>query len=199
MSIPAEHKALIFVGAIAVLGAAVRVLRASSEASAPAKQQALEHQMQRADSSWHSERDALKARGRGRGRGRGARDSDSTTDTTHRRRSAAPRDSVPRQLAPLERKGYIGKRLDLDVATAAQIDSLPGVAPGMAKRIVADRLMRGPFLSMNGLRRVSGVGPLFIQRIDSVVTFSGTMVQPNAGDTVILRRRPSRGGKRGVP
>jgi hypothetical protein len=69
----------------------------------------------------------------------------------------------------------------------------------MAKRIVADRLMRGPFLSMNGLRRVSGVGPLFIQRIDSVVTFSGTMVQPNAGDTVILRRRPSRGGKRGVP
>jgi hypothetical protein len=198
MSIPAEHKALIFVGAIAVLGAGVRVLRASSEASAPATQQALEHQMQRADSSWHSERDALKGRGRGRGRGRGARDLDSTTDTTHRRRSAAPRDSVPRQLAPLERKGYIGKRLDLDVATAAQIDSLPGVAPGMAKRIVADRLMRGPFLSMNGLRRVSGVGPLFIQRIDSVVTFSGTMVQPNAGDTVILRRRPSRGGKRGV-
>jgi hypothetical protein len=182
---------LIFVGAIAVLGAGVRVLRASNDAPPAANQQALEHQMQRADSSMRAEHEAK--RGRGRGRGRNSRDRDSTADTLRRRRTSAPRDTVARQLAPLERKGYIGNRLDLDVASAAQIDSLPGVAPGMAKRIVADRLVRGPFLSMNGLRRVTGVGPIFIQRIDSLVTFSGTMVQPNAADTVIPRRRSPRG------
>ena len=192
MSLPSEHKALIFVGAIAVLGAGVRVLRASSERTIPTTQQALEHQMLSADSSSRAEHAA--ARGRGRGRGRTDRASD--TDTLRKRRRTAPTDTTtsapPRPLSPLERKGYIGNRLDLDVATAAQVDSLPGVAPGMAKRIVADRMMRGPFLSMDGLRRVTGVGPLFVRRIDSLVIFSGTIAQPNATDTLIVKRRGGR-------
>jgi competence protein ComEA len=82
--------------------------------------------------------------------------------------------------------------LDLDVATAAQIDSLPGVTPLMARRIVADRIARGPFLSMNGLERVSGVGRLFIQKIDTLVTFSGTYRFPAATDTVIKKRKKKR-------
>jgi len=99
-------------------------------------------------------------------------------------------------MAPLERTGYVGRRLDLDVATAAQIDSLPGVSPAVAKRILADRRARGPFLSMNGLRRVSGIGPAFVARIDSLVTFSGTVVQPTYADTVIPRAKRARGDAR---
>jgi hypothetical protein len=57
----------------------------------------------------------------------------------------------------------------------------------MAKRIVADRMMRGPFVTRDGLRRVPGVGPAFLAKIDSLVTFSGTVVQPSASDTVIAR------------
>jgi competence protein ComEA len=88
----------------------------------------------------------------------------------------------------------VGNRLDLDVATAAQIDSLPGVTPLMARRIVADRMTRGPFLSADGLRRVSGVGSGFLKRIDTLITFSGTFIQSSASDTVIPKRRKARRG-----
>jgi hypothetical protein len=83
----------------------------------------------------------------------------------------------------------------LDVASSAQIDSLPGVTPLMAKRIVADRMARGPFLSTDGLRRVIGVGSGFLKRIDTLVTFSGTFVQANASDTIIPKRRKGRGSR----
>jgi competence protein ComEA len=93
----------------------------------------------------------------------------------------------------MDRKGYVNGRLDLDVATAAQIDSLPGVGPQLAKRIVLDRMQRGPFVNRDGLRRVSGVGPNLAQRIDSLVAFSGTVHWPEPGDTILpmrARRRP---------
>lgn len=77
----------------------------------------------------------------------------------------------------------------MDVATAAQIDSLPGITPTMARRIVADRMSRGPFLGLDGLRRVSGAGPMFVQRIDSLVTFSGVYRPGTPADTVIPKRR----------
>jgi len=91
--------------------------------------------------------------------------------------------------------GYLNGKLDLDVATAAQIDSLPGITPTIAKRIAADRMRRGPFLSLDGLRRVSGVGPALAKHLDSLVTFSGALVQGNAQDSSI-RARP-RKWKRG--
>jgi len=88
----------------------------------------------------------------------------------------------------------VGTRLDLDVASAAQIDSLPGVTPLMAKRIVTDRMARGPFMTSDGLRRVIGVGNGFLKRIDTLITFSGTFVQPSVSDSIIKKRRPRRGG-----
>jgi DNA uptake protein ComE-like DNA-binding protein len=214
MSLPSEHKALIFVGAVAVLGAGVRVVRASNGGAAPASQPALEHQLKSADSSALAAFARMNGRSRGSGGGRGrfaggvssgagaaAGAAGAPADTTKHRRPRRPRtDSAsraatnapmnpPQPIAPLDRRGHIGGRLDMDVATAAQIDSLPGVLPAMAKRIVADRLARGPFLTMNGLRRVSGVGPMFVANIDSLVMFSGTVVQPNFADTVIPRRK----------
>jgi hypothetical protein len=201
MSLPSEHKALLFVGAVAILGAGVRVVRAANARGAVSAQPALDRQRQSADSSARAESQrGAPGRSRGRGQGPGAQRAPTARGG---RASRAEGELQPRapasetsRLSPLERTGYIGGRLDLDVASAAQIDSLPGVAPAMAKRIVADRAMRGPFLSKNGLRRVSGVGPRFIDRIDSLIVFSGTIRQPTAIDTIIPRaaraRSPSR-------
>lgn len=98
-------------------------------------------------------------------------------------------------------RGYLSDKLDLDVATAAQLDSLPGVTPTMAKRIVADRMRRGPFLNRGGLRRVAGVHRSFLAKIDSLITFSGTIARPEVADTIILhpvaprnKRVPRRSG-----
>ncbi len=186
MSISSEHKALVFVGAVAVLGAGVRVARARG-GDAPAVQPALEHQIQASDSSKNAKSQ------------KGSRKKSSQPVDSSRAAAAAPKRAA-HGAGPLDRPGYINGKLDLDVATAAQLDSLSGVTPTMARRIVADRMRRGPFLSLDGLRRVPGAGPKFVAELDSLVTFSGTLRPGSPSDSVIpprvraKRAPPHRGG-----
>ncbi|MBX6332340.1 MAG: helix-hairpin-helix domain-containing protein, partial [Gemmatimonadaceae bacterium] len=62
--------------------------------------------------------------------------------------------------------------VDLDVASAAEIDRLPKIGPRLAARIVANRDSLGPFGSLEALRRVPGVGPAVARAIAPYVTFS---------------------------
>jgi hypothetical protein len=198
MSLRSDHKALIFIGVVAVLGAGVRVLRAANSDSSSHAQPALDVQARAADSAASAHRDGRAGNGSGgrQGRGRSGRAAADTTrrsarDTTRRKARDTTGKTVEGR-GPLDRAGYIGGKLDLDVATASQINALPGVTPAMAKRIVADRMMRGPFLSRDGLRRVPGAGPLFLRQIDSLVVFSGTFVAAAVSDTVIPRPKSKR-------
>jgi competence protein ComEA len=49
--------------------------------------------------------------------------------------------------------------VNLNTATADQLDTLPGVGPVLAQRIVAWRAAHGKFTSIDQLREVSGIGP----------------------------------------
>jgi hypothetical protein len=79
--------------------------------------------------------------------------------------------------APSGRGGARGGRsdgpVDMDVATAAQIEALPRIGPALAARIVANRDSLGGFHDLDGLRRVRGIGPSILQIISPLVTFSG--------------------------
>jgi competence ComEA-like helix-hairpin-helix protein len=103
------------------------------------------------------------------------------------RRKTKPKDSV---IAPAI--------IDMDIATAAQIETLRGIGPGLAKRIVADRDSLGPFGSLDELQRVKGVGPKLAAKIDSSVTFS-LLPRPHTTETsrsppsTESRRKPRRG------
>ena len=66
----------------------------------------------------------------------------------------------------------VPQRIDLDIASEEQIESLRGIGPAMAKRIIADRDSLGPFGSLKGLERVRGIGPKLAAKVDSSVTFS---------------------------
>lgn len=70
--------------------------------------------------------------------------------------------------------------IDLDIASAEEIETLRYIGPALAKRIVADRDSLGPFGSLDGLQRVKGVGPKLAARLDSTVTFS---LLPRPSDT----------------
>ena len=50
-------------------------------------------------------------------------------------------------------------RLDLNSASAAELQRLPGIGPVGAGRIVAERERNGPFRSPADLSRVTGFGP----------------------------------------
>ena len=199
MSLRPDQKALVFLGAVAVLGAAVRVSRAASRGDLPRNEQAaLDRQMASADSAANAGRSAERSRSpRCRGHRPKARSQTWPADSAS---SAADtgqgKPSRRKRGEPRTGPGYINGKLDLDVATASQIDSLPGVSPTMAKRIAADRMKRGPFLNLDGLRRVIGVGPSFARQLDSLVTFSGVYSQGAANDSAIRGRprKPKRGG-----
>lgn len=49
--------------------------------------------------------------------------------------------------------------LDLNSATAAQLETLPGIGPVLARRIVEYRTSRGRFQRLDDLLQVKGVGP----------------------------------------
>lgn len=60
-----------------------------------------------------------------------------------------------------------GEPVDLNRATAAELESLPGVGPVLAERILAWRDRNGPFPGVDALLEVSGVGPATLERLRS--------------------------------
>jgi competence ComEA-like helix-hairpin-helix protein len=64
-------------------------------------------------------------------------------------------------------------KIDIDRATADEIDDLPGIGRVIAKRIIADRDSSGPFGCLKALETVKGIGPALARKLDSLVTFSG--------------------------
>jgi competence ComEA-like helix-hairpin-helix protein len=60
--------------------------------------------------------------------------------------------------------------LDLNLASVAALDSLPGIGPTRAASIVQYRASHGPFRSVEELGRVSGMGPAALARIRDLVT-----------------------------
>jgi competence protein ComEA len=70
-------------------------------------------------------------------------------------------------------KPLVTAPIDLDIATVDQIEALPRIGQLLAKRIVANRDSLGPFRSLEGLKRVRGLGPATLQQLSPIVTFSG--------------------------
>jgi len=60
--------------------------------------------------------------------------------------------------------------VDLNSATAEQLDALPGVGPATADAIIRDREAHGAFHSVDDLARVRGIGPAKLAQLRDLVT-----------------------------
>jgi competence protein ComEA len=63
-----------------------------------------------------------------------------------------------------------GGRVNLNTATATELDALPGVGPVLARRIVDHRSAHGPFRSVDELDDVPGIGPAIAAELTELVT-----------------------------
>jgi competence protein ComEA len=60
--------------------------------------------------------------------------------------------------------------VDLNTATADQLDALPGIGPATADAIIRDREAHGAFHSVDDLARVRGIGPAKLDQLRDLVT-----------------------------
>jgi competence protein ComEA len=76
-------------------------------------------------------------------------------------------------LEPFVTVGEVGPRpatraptpVDVNTATAAELETLPGIGPVTASRIVVDRDQNGPYATLDDLERVAGIGPKTVARL----------------------------------
>ena len=197
MPTPSEQKALAFVAIVVLLGGAVRVLKAGTAVEpTAAEQQALARQATAADSAAARGKTDRKTR-----RPRGSRSRADTIPNVVGGVSSVPpsfaRPALPFARSPY---GFppAGPRIDvgiapapaaapppatrgkhsadtahinIDAASAEVIERLPRIGPATARRIVANRDSFGPFKSVEGLKRVKGMGPATLAQILPFITF----------------------------
>ncbi|OIN90064.1 hypothetical protein CO019_01940 [Candidatus Berkelbacteria bacterium CG_4_9_14_0_2_um_filter_42_30] len=61
-------------------------------------------------------------------------------------------------------------KININTATAAQLDSLPGIGPVYAGRIVEYRDSHGGFKSINEIENVKGIGPKTFEKFRDKIT-----------------------------
>jgi competence protein ComEA len=66
--------------------------------------------------------------------------------------------------------GAPGRPLNLNTATAEQLDQLDGIGPATAQKIIAYRQQHGGFRSVSELDRVPGIGPQRMAALKDLVT-----------------------------
>jgi competence protein ComEA len=151
MPTAAERQALAFLAGVALLGGGARVW--------------MQHQqrMPSADSAVH------------------AASVDGQLDAVDAARSAKrSKKSAPKPVRKSSKTAAAAKKtpvvpsiVDVDVATAEELETLPRVGPALAARIVANRDSLGAFGSLTALGTVRGIGPAMLRTLEPTVTFSG--------------------------
>jgi competence protein ComEA len=64
--------------------------------------------------------------------------------------------------------------VNINTATAAALESLPGIGPATAKRILEYREKSGPFKKIEDLMNVRGIGEKAFLRLRPLVTIGGS-------------------------
>ena len=61
--------------------------------------------------------------------------------------------------------------INVNSATAPELERLPGIGPSLAQKIIDCREVHGPFLEPDDMLEVSGIGPSKLDQIRELITF----------------------------
>lgn len=77
-------------------------------------------------------------------------------------------DSLPVQ--PPSRLPAMGGKVNINTADAAALESLPGIGPALAQRIIEYRQAHGPFERIEDVMDVSGIGTATFEGMEDLIT-----------------------------
>ena len=63
-----------------------------------------------------------------------------------------------------------GNKIDLNTASVAELDVLPGIGPVYAQRIVDYREANGAFAAVEDVMNVTGIGPATYAKFEDMIT-----------------------------
>ena len=66
---------------------------------------------------------------------------------------------------------FANEKVNINTASAEELDGLPGIGPVLAQRIVDEREANGPYTGAEDLTRVEGIGQAIVESIqDHIIT-----------------------------
>lgn len=68
----------------------------------------------------------------------------------------------------------MARQVDLNHATASDLEALPGIGPKLAQRVIDHRVTKGPFTKVEDLRQVKGIGRKKFDRLRPHVLVTNT-------------------------
>jgi len=83
--------------------------------------------------------------------------------------SSGARSSAGEQPSPTTAEST-SSLIDINTATQEELESLPGIGPVTAQKIIAFREENGPFTSIEEIQKVSGIGPATFEKIRELIT-----------------------------
>ena len=63
----------------------------------------------------------------------------------------------------------VSAKIDINRASAKELEALPGIGPALARQIVEDRTANGPYRSPEDLLRVKGIGQAKLDKIKEMI------------------------------
>lgn len=64
----------------------------------------------------------------------------------------------------------INEKININTASADELDLLPSIGPVYAQRIIDYRNKNGPFKSIEEIQNVSGIGPKTFEKLKDLIT-----------------------------
>lgn len=78
-------------------------------------------------------------------------------------------------------RASVEEKLDLNKATEQELESLPGIGPALADRIIRYRHIQGSFQSIEQLRNVKGIGKKKFERIRALIVVGSPAASARGG------------------